>query len=198
MSFLIYQLDKFWGNKVDWDKLIKITICFHDYGKLNKAWQKPMLEYQRKKMKDSSYFEILAHTDYDELNDIELAKECKINSKPSHAGIGSVQVYDMLYNDYREEIARVAGCAILKHHSVETNSFETFSILDSSLNDLIKLMKELKLKYDFDKNERGESLLDIIPNKTKDKEWLLYFIIVRILRLCDHKATESIDKYYKI
>jgi CRISPR-associated endonuclease/helicase Cas3 len=196
MSFLFKQLDKFWGSEIDWDKLIKITICFHDYGKLNAAWQKPMLEFQRKKMNDESYFEILAHTDYDKTMDSSLAKECNLKGKPAHAGIGAVQVYDMLFDDYGEKIARIAACAIMKHHGIGTDSFENFIIPEKNLSDLIVLAKEIDIKYAYIKKERGESLVSIIPNK--DKEKLLYLLLVRILRLCDQKATGSIEKYYRL
>ncbi len=198
MEFVFQQLNLFWGETIDWDKLIKIVIVFHDYGKLNDAWQKPMLEYQRKKMNDNSYFEILAHTDYDESVDAELATICKIKNKPAHAGIGAMQVYEMLIDDYGEKIARIAGCAILKHHGVDTNSFVSFAISDKGLNDTNLLAKEYNIKGPFKRKERGESLSDIIPNNGNDKEWLLYLLIVRILRLCDQKATESMEKYYTI
>lgn len=198
MNFVFKQLDEFLGNKIDWNKLIQITICFHDYGKLNAAWQKPMLEFQRRKMNNNLYFEILAHTDFDKLTDSELAKECNIKSKPAHAGIGAMQVYDMLFDDYGENIARIVACAIMKHHSIGTDSFETFAIPDKNLNDLILLANEIDIKYAYNKKERGDTLIGLIPNKENKKEWLLYMLIVRILRLCDQRATESIEKYYKI
>ena len=198
LKYAFWGLSKYWGANMDWDKLIKIMICFHDYGKLNGAWQSIMLEYQRKKMNDDQYFEILAHTDYDQLLDEILAKACKIKSKPSHAGIGAMQVYEMLFDEYGEEIGRTVGCAILKHHSVDSKSFESFSISDEHLSDMKKLLDELKFAGTLIQKGCGEDLTDIIPNKVKDKEWLLYLFFARILRLCDQKATESFEKYNMI
>lgn len=196
MKFIFSQLDKFWGNHVDWDKLIKLTICFHDYGKLNNAWQIPMLNFQRKKMNDETYFEVLAHTDYDAKTDKELGNLCGINRKPPHAGIGAVQAYDLLFDEYGERVARVVSCAILKHHNVDTESFVSYSITEKNMIDLKRLFNDLQFKGDFNKQDRGDNLSDLIP--TNEGERLLYFLVVRILRLCDQRATKIIDKYYTI
>ncbi len=196
LKFVFNELESYWGEAVDWEKLIQLTICLHDYGKLNATWQKPMKEFQKRKTGFDKPTEVLAHTDYDDSTDRELAKECKIKSKPAHAGIGAMQAYEILYDEYSEEVAKVVCNAILKHHSHETQSFVNFNIPDYCIKAIKQLFEEYSLKGNFIKMEKGESLQDIIP--TKDKEWLIYFFIVRILRLCDQKATESFGKYYTL
>jgi CRISPR-associated endonuclease/helicase Cas3 len=191
--FALNELDKFWGDTVDWEKIIQLTICLHDYGKLNTAWQKPMKEFQKRKTGIDNPTEVLAHTDYNHNTDRELAKECRIKSKPAHAGIGAMQAYEILHDEYSEEIAKIASNAILKHHSCETQSFVDFTISESNLKEIKILFEEYSLRGSLTKMEKGESLQDIVP--TKDKEWLLYLFFVRILRLCDQKATESFEKY---
>lgn len=197
MDFIFTQLSGRWKESIDWDKWIKIMICFHDFGKLNMAWQKPMLAYQRKKMEDNTYFEILAHTDYDESVDADLATLCKIKNKPPHAGIGAAQVYDVFCEE-NDDVARVFACAILKHHSVATESMAAFEISPKFLRDLSLLLKELGITESLSLDLKGkqEKLSDFIPDK--EKEWLTYLFFVRILRLCDQKATESIEKYYRL
>lgn len=196
MDFIFTQLTGRWRESIDWDKWIKTMICFHDFGKLNMAWQKPMLAFQRKKMEDNTFFEILAHTDYDESVDADLAMLCNIKNKPPHAGIGAARVYDVFCED-SDDVARAVACAILKHHSVATESMAAFEISPKCLSDLSLLLKELGIKESLSLDLKGkqENLSDFIPDK--DKEWLTYLFFVRILRLCDQKATESIEKYYK-
>lgn len=194
LNFVFNELKKYWGETVDWEKLIQLTICLHDYGKLNAAWQKPMKEFQKRKTGIDNSTEVLAHTDYDDNTDRDLAKECKLKNKPAHAGIGAMQAYEMLYHEYSEEVAKVVCNAILKHHSHETQSFVDFNIPDYCIKEVELLFREYSLRGDFIKKEKGESLQDIIP--TKDKEWMIYLFIERILRLCDQKATESFEKYY--
>jgi len=189
-------LNKYWGEKNDWEHLVEQTICFHDYGKLNIAWQKVVKEFQKRKSGIDNLNEVLAHTDYDERTDKELAKECRINNKPPHAGIGAHQVYEMLYDAYSEEIAIGIANAILKHHSPDTNSSADFTILKTGINEVEKLMKEYKIDGKLIDKMSKENDLGIMP--AKEKEWLLYLFIVRILRLCDQKATELLEKYYEI
>lgn len=199
LKFTFNELNRFWGDRFDWEHLIKMVLCFHDYGKLNKNWQKPMLDYQRKKINDEHYFEVLAHTDYDGELDAELGKECRINKKPPHAGIGAMHIYDIVFDNFNENenLARAMSSAILKHHSVDSSSFCSFEIKKSFLKDLNQLLAE----FGFDKEpiedvrESGENLDDCECSTIKER--LLYFIMVRILRLCDQKATENLDKYYK-
>ena len=186
LDFVYDELGKYWGRKYDWEKLITYAICFHDYGKLNIDWQKPMQEFQQRKTGIANSTEMLAHTDYDENTDLELAKECRIKNKPSHAGIGALQVYNMLIDCYSEDIAHAVSSAILKHHSPDTKSFDNFCISDIGLKEMIHLQNEYGIAGELIKKSRGGTL-DIDPNN--DKEWLLYLFIARILRLCDQKAT---------
>jgi CRISPR-associated endonuclease/helicase Cas3 len=195
LNFTFSELNKYWGENVDWEKIIKLTICLHDYGKLNVTWQKSMLKFERNKLKNPKYFEVLAHTDYVENVDKELAKECGVKNKPAHAGIGAMQAYDIIYDEYseNEQLARTVSNAILKHHSVESKTFCDFKITDVCIKEMNKLLVEQGLNYSLFTQERG-AILDM-PNT--DKEWILYLFLVRILRMCDQKATESIEKYYK-
>lgn len=199
LQFTFNELNRFWGDIFDWEHLIKMVLCFHDYGKLNKNWQNPMLDYQRKKINDEHYCEVLAHTDYDGELDAELGKECRINKKPPHAGIGAMHIYDIVFDNFNENesLARAMSNTILKHHSVDSSSFCSFEIKKSVLKDLNRLLAE----FGFDKEpmedvrESGENLDDCECSTIKER--LLYFIMVRILRLCDQKATENLTKYYK-
>ena len=173
-------------------------ICYHDFGKLNKSWQTPMLEYQRKNTGDNIYFEVLAHSDYNEMFDKELGKECGIDRKTPHSGIGAMRMYDVIFDKFNknEELARAISNAILKHHSVDNCSFCGFEIKSQVLNELNKLLAELLFDKEPIKNikERGGN----IDECEKVKEWILYFIMVRLLRLCDQRATKNLEKYYAV
>jgi len=196
LNFAFQELNKYWGEKMDWEHLMKLAICFHDYGKLNTPWQKIVKEFQKRKSGIDNLNQVLAHTDYDERTDKELAKECRMNNKPAHAGIGAHQVYEMLYDTYSEEIAIGIANAILKHHSPDTNSSANFTVLKAGTSEVEKLMKEYKIDGKLIDEMLKENDLGITP--ANEKTWLLYLFMVRILRLCDQKATESLGKYYTI
>lgn len=194
MEFVFQQLNLFWGENIDWDKLIKIVIVFHDYGKLNDAWQKLMLEYQRRKINDNTYFEILAHTDYDETTDKELAQECKIKNKPPHAGIGA---FILLKNSncFERDLCNVMAMAIAKHHSINNDEFCTFNISEYKKKVIVELQYEIGSDICLIFSGRGKKMNFFLET---DEEYLMYFFISRILRLCDQKATNENDKYLNI
>lgn len=195
IMFALNELDKFWGDIVDWEKIIQLTICLHDYGKLNTAWQKPMKEFQKRKTGIDNPTEVLAHTDYNDNTDRELAKECKIKSKPAHAGIGAFVAKTLLSKEYDRDIANIAAMAILKHHSIETTTMSDFSIHKDGLNSISDLLNEIN----FNTTQIGtgrEQNLNLFLETTEEQ--IIYFLFVRVLRLCDQKATESMNKYLKL
>lgn len=184
----------------DFESIIKIMIVFHDYGKLNNKWQKPMQEYQRLKAESDPNFlydpsEVLAHSDYDDLVDKDIALKAGMNKRPGHAGIGGYVVSLLLEDLYDEEVlANCVANAISKHHNSKAESFPEFNTqiyvhgIENILNSLNLKMKPLM------KRKQG-SLIDAFPEN--DLEWLLYLYLVRILRLCDQKATADMEEYYK-
>ncbi len=195
MTFKFEELNRYWCEQFDWNKLLQLAIVFHDYGKLNMKWQKPMVDFQYIKSGGKDFGETIAHTDYNKLVDDQLAKKCGVSQKPSHAGIGASKVYDiMMDKDFCEEIARAVSCSILKHHNVETEKSASSFIKEGNLIALRTLLTEIGYSFDISpENRESEDLSDLIP--TKDKEWFAYFILVRILRMCDQKATKEIEKY---
>jgi CRISPR-associated endonuclease/helicase Cas3 len=199
LQFAFQQLDKYWGESIDWNKLIKAMICLHDYGKLNAAWQKPMRELQILK---GNYKpgEVLAHSDFNELADKELEKRSGAKNKPPHAGAGALAFIESAETlidscDY-EDLANSISTAILKHHGVETETYADFEITHKHYKEIERLLEEIGIKATFSQKTRGGSLKDYTPSNYQ--EWIVYFLFVRILRLCDQKATMNIEKYLKL
>lgn len=198
LQFAFQQLDTYWGESIDWDKLIKAMICLHDYGKLNAAWQKPMRELQILK---GNYEpgEVLAHSDFNELTDKEIEKQSGAKNKPPHAGAGALAFIEsakaIIDSDDYEDIANSVSTAILKHHGVETETYPNFEISQIHYKEIEQLLDEIDIKAALPQKARGGSLTDFSPRN--NQEWVVYFLFVRILRLCDQKATMSFEKYIK-
>lgn len=189
-------LNHLWRREVDWYRVLWVMFGLHDYGKLNVPWQKPMAEFQERKT-GIPCREILAHTDYDENTDEELAVECKIKRKPPHAGIGALQVFEMLSAEWGEEgesLSRIAAYAVLKHHGVKADSAGAFSIPEKCIREAERLFEDCPLKGTFRTKGRKRELNEITLDN--DKERLTYFFLVRLLRMCDQRATENMEKYY--
>ena len=203
LDFIFKELAKFIEkpdlNKGDFIKLIELMIIMHDYGKLNTSWQKPMRQYQALKegISLNQFNDILAHTDYNDKDetDKDLARQALLFKRPAHAGIGAYavqEIFSKLYdNDY---LKSGISMAIARHHSPLSISYPGFKVSDANYEEIQVLLK----KFGFDitlikKNEDGEIDGFVFEG---NEEYLVYLFFVRILRLCDQKATENLSKYY--
>ncbi|MBP8967090.1 MAG: CRISPR-associated helicase Cas3' [Paludibacteraceae bacterium] len=204
LRFAFQQLDTYWGENIDWDKLIKAMICLHDYGKLNSAWQKPMRELQKLK---GNYEpgEVLAHSDFNQLTDKEIEKQSGAKNKPPHAGAGAYATLEILgnyFNDKRKikNILFPIATAILKHHSPETISFSDYKIEKTEFDVFISLWDtEVNIPFNFQTCllQMKEMPIDryLINSRADDIGIVFYFFLVRILRICDQKATQTMETY---
>lgn len=176
------------------DELIKFMIIMHDYGKLSVSWQKFAREWQSELGDDCSN-QLLAHTDFNK-DDFKNQK-----SPPPHSGAGAISscriLEDVLpYSKIANRIIIAIMTSILRHHGVGTNKSYKYKIEDEGKDEILDLLntycKDLSLKID--KNEKslngytGEDLSNYICNFSKTDTVILYFIFVRILRICDQKS----------
>lgn len=196
LQFTFQQLNNYWGQEIVWEKLIKAMICLHDYGKLNATWQKPMRKLQILKGNYESG-EVLAHCDFNELTDKDIEKQSGANNKPPHAGVGAFAFIESIEStigsgEY-EDLVNSVSTAILKHHGVETETYADFEISQIHNEEIERLLGEIDIKATLPQKARGGKLTDYIPQNKE--EWIIYFLLVRILRLCDQKATMNFEKY---
>ncbi len=188
-------------TKEDFLKLIKWMIILHDYGKLNENWQNPMQKYQS--LKDPNWIkEVLGHTDFNSKddNDIELSQKSGLNKRPPHAGVGAYIFQEIIEEFYENEYLKSSiSMAIAKHHSPELlrNVYPTFKISETNYLTMQKLLDKFGLDVTLEKNDLQGRLDGFQGDKGGYKENVLYLFFVRILRLCDQKATENLSKYYK-
>lgn len=183
-------------KKEEFVQLIKLMIILHDYGKLNEKWQKPMQKYQALKKPDSPK-EILAHTDYDRNSerDKELEKQAGLNKRPVHAGVGAYVAQNVIDALLGNEMLRGSvSVAIARHHNPFVNSFPDFKIPRENYFEAKKLLEELSINIGLE-TEKFQGRLDGFETEWHG-ERIAYLFFVRILRLCDQKATENLNKYY--
>lgn len=187
-------------KKEDFIRLIYLMILLHDYGKLNTLWQRPMQEYQKlKEISMSTYTEILAHTDYDRNNssDKTLAIKTALHKRPPHAGVGAFVAEWIIPQIWRNNdyLKSSVSMAIARHHNSLSDSYPDFNITDSNFQAMQLLLDKLEFKVELPKhsNTRGNIEGFVFEGY---HEHLLYLFFVRILRLCDQKATENLRKYF--
>lgn len=186
-------------QKKDFIKLTKLMIVLHDYGKLNTDWQEKMQKYQalKEEIDLKNYNEILAHTDYNckDEKDRALASKTLLHKRPVHAGVGALAAQVILPELYNNDYLKGGiSTAIARHHSPLSTSYPDFEISDTNY----KAMQELLKKFDFDIELEKQDYKGQLESFEFDgyEEHLVYFFFVRILRLCDQKATEDLHKYF--
>ncbi|MCF6183717.1 MAG: CRISPR-associated helicase Cas3' [Bacteroidales bacterium] len=198
MNFIFKELPKFMqAENIDFNKLIEIMIVMHDYGKLNIDWQVPIKKYQSIKS-GKIITEALAHSDFDRTNDedIELSKKTGMNKKPEHSVIGAFALKVMLHEQNFEEILIDPVCsAISKHHNADTivKKINQYSITKNDYNSIEALLKKIKIESEPlpELNEK-EMFFELFEEHKKIKQEIFEFILSRILRVCDQRATADI------
>ncbi len=205
LDFVFKELAIFIGRedlqKKDFIQLIKLMIVLHDYGKLNDKWQKPMQTYQALKegINPKDFKEILGHTDFDskDENDKKLGQKAKLHTRPPHAGVGAYIAQEILEDEYDSEyITSSISTAIARHHSPLSTSFPDFEICDRNYKAMQKLLDEFDLDFELEQEEYKGNL-EGFKYDDWEKEQIIYLFFVRILRLCDQKATENFKQYFK-
>lgn len=204
MDFTFKQLNAYWDEDIDWDKLIKTMICLHDYGKLNTAWQKPMRELQKLKGHYTSN-EVLAHSDFNAKTDKDIEEQSGAKNKPNHAGAGAFAALEILGNHFNDKrkiknILFPIVTAILRHHAPKNMSFDSFTIEPNELNTFKKFWNaEVSIPLDTQLRLTQMKQISIeqylINSKADNIGIVTYFLLVRILRLCDQKATQTMNIY---
>ncbi len=205
LDFIFREIDNFIGQpnltKEDFIRLIQLMIILHDYGKLNDSWQKPMQKYQALKETNNQFHfnEILAHTDFDskDESDKQLAKQAQLFSRPAHAGVGAYAIQEILTDLYDNDYLRSSlSLAISRHHSPLSVSYPQFHISDKNYQAIQSLLDKFGFNgLTLPKANRYENNIDGYAFDDWQREHLVYLFFVRILRLCDQKATENLSLY---
>lgn len=187
-------------SKDSFIRVIYLMMVLHDYGKLNTTWQLPMQQYQGLKENGlNSYHELLAHTDYDKNNDNDevLAKRVSLHKRPAHAGVGAFvaeTVIPELFGD-NDYLKSSISMAIARHHNPLSVSYPNFSITNSNYKDVQTLLNKFRFNICLQQQSRIRGNIEGFVFDSYH-EYFIYFFFVRILRLCDQKATDNLKKYF--
>ncbi len=178
---------------------IKLAIVLHDVGKLDQRWQRWVRLYQTgigEALPDASYMAVHTHWEptYAEHRAAKKAadQQCK---RPPHAGESAVAaawiVAELCAND---SLTRATLTAIARHHSPRTNDFGDYELHFAAttaiqgalaLTEMGQGQQGLKLKAP------NAKLSQLLIQPEQFTELLLYFWIVRLLRLCDGLSQEE-------
>lgn len=189
------------------ENAIQLSFVFHDAGKLSQGWQSVVHKWQEK-VKDGVDANImLAHTYFEWQKHQQLEKDFQKqgNRRPPHAVEGAFVGSKYLYTTLGEQLYRPVITAIARHHAPtakDLSYFQMHSEATNALNEALKIMSDgkvwnLKPAQLFPVKQQDKELPEKFQIKVSSHtEWLLYALIVRVLRLADQRSFEYYN-YHK-
>lgn len=185
------------------DRMLRILFVCHDLGKLSSDWQQWAHEWQRQvgmfygdaDMSVPSDY-MAAHTDFEPTAEQKQLQR-KLRKRPNHAGESAVAAIPLLEDFCAESKAlfRAAMSSIARHHHPSTDSYQSFAghlAAGKAVQDALKVVgfsPVLAERVDLimDGREPLSRMLVRFDARHLD-EVLLYFLLVRTLRLADQRS----------
>jgi len=185
------------------ERAVRLDIVLHDVGKLTEQWQRFAVEYQKAIGEGTPGF-LVAHTHYDPANPThrQAQRQARCYKPATHAGEGALAVAKLLHQALgcRDGIWRAALTAIARHHSPSLDSAAKYRLHCDALSVIADVLKEAgiqvgELANSVQVESSASDLQQYLPKLPTDLDgswawWFVYFIIVRILRLCDGYSQE--------
>ncbi|MCS6843458.1 MAG: DEAD/DEAH box helicase [Caldilineales bacterium] len=209
---LAWPARRFAEQEEDWhlpagllERAVRLAIALHDVGKLSEGWQRFATSYQEAIGEGTPPF-LVAHTHYERGNPIhEEAQRKTRRYKPStHAGESASAAVKLLFEalDGRTYpgLYRAVFTAIARHHSPgldEAKPYRLHPRARETMAEALAAIGDASWRNWAGWLRSGEEAPNVrkhLPEAPPDGDWawwFQYFVIVRILRLCDGLSQEE-------
>lgn len=187
------------------ERAIRLSFVFHDAGKLTQGWQGVVHKWQQEVNDPVESNIMLAHTYFEWQKHQQLEQDFQKhgNRRPPHAVEGAITGSKFLFNALGKQLYRPVISAIARHHAPTAEDVRPYQIhtaAAAALNEALKIMQDGQVW-----SLKPEQLMQVRPADTKlpenlqikvssSTDWLLYALIVRVLRLADQRSFD----YHKI
>ncbi|MEJ5345405.1 MAG: DEAD/DEAH box helicase [Chloroflexus sp.] len=209
---LAWLSQRFASQTGDWhvpvgllERAVRLSFALHDVGKLSVDWQRFAVEYQKEIGEGEPSF-LVAHTHYERGNPVHEAAQQKVRHyKPAtHAGesaSASVRLLcEALEGKTYHGLYRAAFAAIARHHSPGLDEARPYHLHPDAGDTVAEALATVgdpgwrewkRWLRSSDKAPNVRRHLPEVPPEGAWAWWFQYFIIVRILRLCDGLSQEK-------
>jgi CRISPR-associated endonuclease/helicase Cas3 len=179
------------------ERAVRLTLALHDVGKLQVEWQKWAANYQKEVTGEAPPF-LVAHTLSQTEEHRRIAQRVRPR-RPSHAGEGAFAVAPILWealegNNHRS-LYRAAVTAIARHHSPSLQEARPYRLHPRAAETVAEALAaggdetwRIWAQRLITENEAPNLERRLLSPPLSEEEWegwWLYFVLVRILRLCD-------------
>jgi CRISPR-associated endonuclease/helicase Cas3 len=187
------------------ERAVRLAIALHDAGKLDKSWQCWASRYQEAIGEGKPSF-LVVHTHYERGNPLheEALKKTRRYKPGTHAGEGAMAsaqiLWEVLNGKINQGLYRATITAIARHHSpslAEANPFRLHPEAKQAVAEALSTAGEdgwhLWAQWLISSSEGPNLKRRLLQPGTEGgwENWLLYFTIVRYLRLCDGLSQEE-------
>lgn len=185
------------------ERAVRLALALHDVGKLEERWQRFAHKYQEAIGEGGLSF-LVAHTHYEQDNPEHEAAQKKMRRyKPgTHAGEGAFAsariLWEALDGGNHRDLYHAAVTAIARHHSPSLKEAAPYKLHPQAVETVAEALSAVgdDIWNDWAQWLITESKAPNLEKRLLNVEspwegWLLYFIIVRVLRLCDGLSQEE-------
>jgi CRISPR-associated endonuclease/helicase Cas3 len=182
------------GKSDELDRAVHLAIACHDAAKMDRRWQRWVRSYQDRIGKPISQPDFMAvHTDFDPTDPAHVQAKQQTDRevrRPPHAGESAVAAARPIAELLEDPpLARAVLTAIARHHSPSVNTFKPFRLHPAAVNTLQRAIQIAGLPQPNRpialEDKKGGLLERILIEPDDFWQLLLYFYVVRALRLCD-------------
>jgi CRISPR-associated endonuclease/helicase Cas3 len=188
------------------DRAVRLALALHDVGKLQDRWQRWAKTYQEaigEPLTDEEFMAVHTHWDpFDKEHEAARKEASHRVKKPDHAGVGAIAaariVWEALNGRQHEGLYRAVLTAIARHHSPQVDKSAPFKLHLGAKGAVADALREVGEETDWSQRLIKQADAPVLSKrllKVHDHPWqwwLLYFLIVRALRLADGRSQEGV------
>ena len=180
------------------EKAVRLVIALHDVGKLQVQWQEWAANYQNRVSGQEPPF-LVAHILSTTEEHREIARRI-CPQRPHHAGEGAFAsariLWEALGGQAHRDLYQAAVTAIARHHSPALQEAAAYRLHPQAAETVAEALAAVGgqpkwAQWLLKENEAPNLRNRLLPPPPPWDGWLLYFTIVRILRLCDGLSQEE-------
>ena len=186
------------------ERAVLLAMALHDVGKLQVEWQNWSHAYQEKIGEPQPHKKMVVHTHY-KPQEFEKHKEAeealKKEKRPPHSSEGAWASWPIVLHalDKNEMLSRAVFTAIARHHAAFASTIVGYTLSPHSTEAIGGALQQIDVPGELSSLttmghppfKKSGALDHRLIRNNDSREWLLYTLIVRVLRLCDGRSQEE-------